>query len=221
MTLLDRQRIHHLLKELDAACAKDAITADVFLVGGAAMCLAYDSERSTRDLDGLFEPTTALREVIAKIGEREDLESDWFNDAAKGFIVAEDPDATEVYVSPNLRVTVASPEYLLAMKLLSARESDVDDALVLARLAGKMTEEDLLSTLTGQYPPSMLQVKNRYFAADIAGLLATEETSSAPALGPAPQAQSWPPGDPIFHSQSRNGGYGDTGSPQSPSGPRY
>ena len=185
------------------------------------MCLADDSDRSTRDLDGLFEPTTALREVIAEIGEREDLELDWFNDAAKGFIVSADPHATEVYESPNLRVTVASPEYLLAMKLLSARESDVDDALVLARLAGKTTEEDLIATLTGQYPPSMLQVKNRYFAADIAGLLAHEEIAAATAPESVPQAQAWPPGDPMFHTQSRNGGYGDPESPQPPSGPRY
>lgn len=222
MSLLDRERIQHLLEVLDAACAKEGITADVFLVGGAAMCLAYDADRSTRDLDGLFAPTTDLRNLIAEIGEREDLEPDWFNDAAKGFIIKDDPEATEYYRSPHLRVRVASPEYLLAMKLLSARESDVEDALLLARLSGRTSEQALLDTLTNHYPAGMLQVKNRYFAADIAGLL-QQEASTAPTNGAVPAASadqerpSWPPGNPAFYSNA----HGHQDGPQPELGPGY
>ena len=32
----------------------------MFLVGGAAMVLAYNRNRSTRDLDAVFEPKTAV-----------------------------------------------------------------------------------------------------------------------------------------------------------------
>lgn len=198
MSLLDRERIEHLLRVLDAACAKEGITADVFLVGGAAMCLAYDADRSTRDLDGLFAPTTGLRRLIAEIGEREDLEPDWFNDAAKGYIIKDDPEATEYYRSPHLRVRVASPDYLLAMKLLSARESDVEDALLLARLTDRTSETQLLEALTSHYPAKMLQVKNRYFAADLATQLEPAQSGNYA----TPWDGSWP------HAQ---GGQGPTG----------
>jgi predicted nucleic acid-binding protein len=33
------------------------VVADVFVVGGAAMALAYDAARVTRDVDAVFKPT--------------------------------------------------------------------------------------------------------------------------------------------------------------------
>ena len=35
------------------------VVADVFIVGGAAMALAYDATRVTRDVDSLFVPTVS------------------------------------------------------------------------------------------------------------------------------------------------------------------
>lgn len=35
----------------------------MFLVGGAAMALAYNARRATRDVDGVFEPKTAIYSV--------------------------------------------------------------------------------------------------------------------------------------------------------------
>jgi hypothetical protein len=51
------------------------------------------------------------------------LPEDWLNDAVKGFLHGEDPDAVPVLDTPGLRVDVASPRYLLAMKLLAALSS--------------------------------------------------------------------------------------------------
>ncbi|MFV0433832.1 MAG: DUF6036 family nucleotidyltransferase [Leucobacter sp.] len=181
MAALDSGRIRELLHKVDAACAERGIVADVFLVGGGAMALAYDSDRRTRDLDGIFAPTDELRSIIADIGESENLEPDWFNDGAKGYIIREDSDAEEIIHTKHLRVRVASPEYLLAMKLLSARETDVDDTLKLAKLSGKRSSQELLDVLTSHYPASMLQVKNRYFVEEIAEVLAQPtDHSSAP-----------------------------------------
>ena len=45
----------------------------------------------------------------------------WLNDAMKGFLHGEDPDRRLVLDRPSLQVFVASPRYLLAMKLLAAR----------------------------------------------------------------------------------------------------
>jgi hypothetical protein len=35
---------------------KRGVVADIFVVGGAAMALAYDATRVTRDVDALFVP---------------------------------------------------------------------------------------------------------------------------------------------------------------------
>jgi hypothetical protein len=60
-----------------------------------------------------------------------DLPDDWLNDGVKGFLPGDDPQARPVFESEALRVDVASPRYLLAMKLLAAREQDVEDIVLL------------------------------------------------------------------------------------------
>jgi hypothetical protein len=47
--------------------------------------------------------------------------------------------------APGVRVTVASPPYLLALKVLAARQDrDADDLRELARLCGVTTARDVL-----------------------------------------------------------------------------
>ncbi len=65
---LDRERIVELLVRLDDACTAAGVDAELFLVGGGAMALVYDTSRATRDLDGIFAPTTELREIITRLG---------------------------------------------------------------------------------------------------------------------------------------------------------
>lgn len=79
------------------------------MVGGAAMALAYDETRTTRDVDAVFESKVELRELAAEIGERHGLDEDWLNDAAKGFMPGADEDARTVYESESLLVQVPSP----------------------------------------------------------------------------------------------------------------
>lgn len=119
---LGRQDIQELLEALAAELDRRGITADVFLVGGAAMTVAYDARRATRDLDAVFAPTDAVRAAVAAIAQRSGLRPDWLNDAVKGFLPGPDPDARRFFSSPALRVDVASPEFLLAMNS-SPRES--------------------------------------------------------------------------------------------------
>ena len=51
---LDRDAIRGLLDELSDELAARGAHADLFLVGGAAIAVAYDDARSTRDLDAVF-----------------------------------------------------------------------------------------------------------------------------------------------------------------------
>jgi hypothetical protein len=54
--LFDADQIRALLVELGQRLDARGIEARLFLVGGAAMALAFSRRRVTRDLDAVFEP---------------------------------------------------------------------------------------------------------------------------------------------------------------------
>jgi hypothetical protein len=59
--------------------------ADVFVVGGAAMVVAYDARPATRDVDGIWRPSAEVRAAAAQVAARHDnLAPDWLNDGSKG-----------------------------------------------------------------------------------------------------------------------------------------
>jgi hypothetical protein len=70
--LLDRKAIVHALTRLGERLARRGLVADVYVFGGAAMALAYDARRSTRDLDAVFKPHDAVideaRAVAVELG---------------------------------------------------------------------------------------------------------------------------------------------------------
>ena len=55
--LLDRKGIEEAFRRLGDRLAKRGVVADIYVFGGAAMALAYDSRRATRDVDALFKPS--------------------------------------------------------------------------------------------------------------------------------------------------------------------
>ena len=158
--LLTGDRIRSLLKDLGDELAHLGESGELFLVGGAAMALGYDAREATRDIDALFEPKLVIYEAAARIAGREQLPSDWLNDAMKGFLHGDDADRRLVIEHPALKVYVASPRYLLAMKLLSARiERDTDDIALLLGLAGITRVEDALDLVEAAYGKGRISVK--------------------------------------------------------------
>lgn len=53
---LDAAKVLTLFHELSDRLADAGVSAQLFVVGGAAMALAYDDGRVTRDVDALFVP---------------------------------------------------------------------------------------------------------------------------------------------------------------------
>jgi Nucleotidyltransferase of unknown function (DUF6036) len=72
-----RDDITVLLDDLNGELRRRGARADLFLVGGAAIAVAYDSGRSTRDLDAVFLPTQVVRQAAQSVAERRGLVSDW------------------------------------------------------------------------------------------------------------------------------------------------
>ncbi|HEX4402089.1 MAG TPA: DUF6036 family nucleotidyltransferase [Galbitalea sp.] len=166
---LDARTVRSLFQELSDRLAADGVHAQLFVVGGAAMALAYDQGRLTRDVDALFVPAPQVRQAAEAIGAARGLEPDWLNDAAKGFLPGQDEHPSTVFESESLLVQVASPEYLLAMKLHASRdERDLDDAATLFDRLGYTTAQQGLDLLTNTYPAGLLLPRHRYIVQDVA-----------------------------------------------------
>ncbi|MCD0442602.1 DUF6036 family nucleotidyltransferase [Glycomyces sp. A-F 0318] len=168
MSLLDREAIIELLTEVGAELDAAGERADLFLVGGAAMALAYNTRRATRDLDAVFEPKQVVYSAARKVAERHGLAEDWLNDAVKGFLPGDDPNATLLFEKPGIAVRVASPRYLFAMKAVAARVGrDSEDLQQLYRLAGFASVEEALSGVEEFYPPHLLSPKTEFLVREL------------------------------------------------------
>lgn len=129
-SMLDAERIAELLRELGQRLAARGLDARMFLVGGAAMALAFARDRVTRDLDAVFEPKAEVYAVAAEMAREHRLPDGWLNDAVKGLLptLAPPMEGYGTFTSEGIHVGVAAPEYLFAMKAQAARvETDGED----------------------------------------------------------------------------------------------
>lgn len=132
-----------------------SVKGEVYLVGGAVMCLAFGARESTRDLDGYFEPTKKTREAAARVAVEAGVDERWLNDGVKGYL-SERGSFSEHLELSNLKVFCADANYLLAMKCLAMRIGeefqDLDDIRYLLRHIGIRNYDDALGIITRYYP---------------------------------------------------------------------
>jgi hypothetical protein len=141
---MDRAEIIDALTALGARLNERGVTGEMYVVGGAAIALAFDERRSTRDIDAVFEPKMTVYEAAAEVAEELELPLGWLNDAVKGYLV-EDPYASPVLEIPGLRCLAASPRILLALKVLAHRVGeDEADVRLLAGELGLDTADQVL-----------------------------------------------------------------------------
>ncbi len=163
-TKLTRADITRLLGLLAGELASDGVEGEIYLVGGAVMCLVLEARSATRDVDAFFRPTRQIRQAAARVAAKEGVPDTWLNDAVKGFLSPRgefDP-----YLElPNLRVFTARPEYLLAMKCLSMRLGkefrDLDDVRYLLRYLNVSTVDAALEIVARYFDEEMLVPKTR------------------------------------------------------------
>jgi hypothetical protein len=160
-TAHDIRRLLELLgEELETA----GVEGELYLVGGAVMCLAFNARPATRDVDALFRPTREIREAAARVADRAGVPRGWLNDAVKGFL--DDRGDFDPFLElPNLRVFIARPEYLLAMKCASMRLAeefrDVDDVRYLLRYLNITSVDQALEVVTRYVDEDRLMPKTR------------------------------------------------------------
>jgi hypothetical protein len=163
--ILTAERIRQLLEALNAELAHESVRGEVFLAGGAVMCLVFHAREATKDIDALLVPAAALRRAAQVVGEREGLPAGWLNDAVKGFF--SQAGRFEIYAQlSHLRIFVPHPEYLLAMKCLAMRLgeefSDRSDIAVLLKALNLTRMADAEEVLARYYPLDRYPAKARY-----------------------------------------------------------
>jgi predicted nucleotidyltransferase len=151
--LLDRAAIQDAFRRLGDRLHRRGVVADIYIVGGAAMALAYDARRSTQDIDAIFQPHGIVLEESQVVARELGLPPWWLNEQASAYVArGGDPAAPRVFDHPGLRVSAASPEHLLAMKVLAARRRDADDVKVLVKHLGLTSAEQVLAICADVFP---------------------------------------------------------------------
>jgi hypothetical protein len=162
---LTQSDIHRLFGSLNDELRRAGTAGELFLVGGAVMCLAYAARPSTQDVDAVFRPTAKVREAAATVAAREGLSPNWLNDGVKGFVSAQG-DFSPFLEFDHLRVMVAQPAYLLAMKCLAMRIGsefhDEDDVRYLLRHLDVRSYDAAVAIIEKYYPLDRFPQKTLY-----------------------------------------------------------
>jgi hypothetical protein len=170
--MLKKRQIERLFNLLNDELARIDEIGEIYLVGGAVMCLVYDARASTKDVDAIFKPSASVRAAARRVALAARVADDWLNDAAKGYL--SDRGDFRAYLDlSNLRVLVAAPEYLLAMKCLAMRLGaeffDEADIRFLLRLLDITTYAAAIDVISRYYPFERFPQKTLYALEEILG----------------------------------------------------
>lgn len=84
--LLDRAAIEDAFRRLGERLARRGVVADLYVFGGAAMALAYDARRSTRDIDAVFQPYGVVLDEARAVAAELGLPQWWLNEQASAYV---------------------------------------------------------------------------------------------------------------------------------------
>lgn len=164
------------LQALGDELGRQGVRGQIFVVGGAAMALAYSTRRVTKDIDTVFEPKSAIYAAAERVAEEHGLPADWLNDAVKAFVPGTDAPRTTASRGRRDRGDDRLPRYLLAMKLMAMRfGEDDEDIEVLLEQCHMHTPQEALDLLKDMYPSKEPPAKTRFF---LEGLLGSESRGS-------------------------------------------
>jgi len=150
---LSRQNIVTYLEYLNEKLKLKDMQGEISMVGGAVMCLAFDARQSTFDIDAVFKPTKEIETCAKEVAIEHGLQPLWLNDICYQFL-SERGKFKEYKNFSNLKIYIAQPEYMLAMKCLSARISnpyELDDIKFLINYLNLTTLERVYEVITEFY----------------------------------------------------------------------
>ncbi|MBF0318628.1 MAG: hypothetical protein HQL01_02315 [Nitrospirae bacterium] len=165
---LNKDMIEECLSLINSKLLLRNVIGDIHIFWGAAMLLLFNSRISTKDIDTIFSPVQIFREVIQEVEAELGLHKSWLNDAVKGFVSGYSNELLYRQYA-NLRIYIPHPEYLLAMKLLSARTDteDIGDIRLLIKSLKLKSADDIYNILKKYYSSDKILIKTQYVIGDI------------------------------------------------------
>jgi hypothetical protein len=173
----DLPALETALTELGRRAYDAGRTVEIAVYGGSALLLTLNRQLTTRDVDAVFEKDKGfVKRLAAEMAAEFGWEENWLNDGVKGWLSSIDADPSvkalfKTYPSeeqPGLRVFVAKPEYLFAMKCRAMRiggvdsSSDIEDIKLLAREIGLTSSKEALVLVEKFYPHNIIEPKTRF-----------------------------------------------------------
>ncbi len=105
------------LTSLGQLLAEMGVEAELCMVGGAIMTLAFDANPPTRRVTALFRPVRSIHEAAEGLVEAEALPAGWLVQSVRD--VLEEPEGTHVLRAPGVTAYEARADYMFAMKCCS------------------------------------------------------------------------------------------------------
>ena len=135
-----------------------AMSARIYVVGGAAMALAYDEKRLTRDVDAsIVAGYDEVMQAALEIARERGWPTTWINEQATMYMPPEhDRHGTIAYEQPSLTVVAASVEHMIAMKARSARRTDESDLRRLLTHHGARAVDEVTEIVARVFPDEEL-----------------------------------------------------------------
>lgn len=168
--MLTKQKLIGLFEHLNQELAKEGIKGELYVVGGAVMCLAFSARPSTQDVDAYFVPPAKIRAAAQRVALEQDLPEAWLNDGVKAYLSPKGGYEPFLALS-NLTIFCAKAEYLLAMKCLSMRIGeefhDLSDVHYLLRNLNITQYEEALEVIGRYYPLEKFPQKTLYVLQDL------------------------------------------------------
>jgi hypothetical protein len=155
-------------KILNDRLRADESKAEICIVGGAVMCLVFNTRKQTKDVDAIFHPKARVYKFAKQVAEERGLSDDWLNDSAKGYINNK-IEQVEILNFSHLKIFAPSTKYMLAMKCLAARigTSDESDIEFLIRYLRLTKVQEVLNIVGPFYDSKMIQLKTRFMIEEI------------------------------------------------------
>ena len=177
--MLTREDLESAFLRLGRKALADGKVVEIAVYGGSAILLTFPARAATKDVDAVLtaDPAwirAAAREVAQELGAG--WPEDWLNDGVKGWLSHRDaePGSKNPFGSypaedeVGLRVFVAAPEYLFAMKCMAMRIGGVDvtqdraDIELLADRLGIRSAPAAIELVSRFYPSSGISPRTAY-----------------------------------------------------------
>lgn len=175
---MNKSTIYQALRRLGELAEAEGLILEITIYGGVAMMLNFDSRVVTKNVDAILRPHEDGMRLADRVGRELGLPDGWLEDNVRLFLSNELVERESRIVPlalprelknlPGLRLTVASPRYLIAMKSRSLRrslpgvEGDRDDLVVLFRHENIRSADTVDEILESYFPDYLLDERARH-----------------------------------------------------------